>query len=161
MRQAVCTIQSSFRAHRYRQHFLRQRAVVCRLQANVRCRQARALFVRMQKSVCLLQSKWRAVVAGRQDRNAYLLVKRATMTLQCFARKVLAVRKLQSLREQAQEELCKSVREQIMARRIQRAFHVYMNGVVMQRRSQVCLLLFCVVLSYPHACLLVCPYFSL
>jgi abnormal spindle-like microcephaly-associated protein len=66
---------------------------VVHLQSCIRMLQQRRKYFQMVKSCKIIQQRYRALCAGRQDRNQFLSLRNATLTLQRKARAVLAGRR--------------------------------------------------------------------
>ncbi|KAG1928362.1 abnormal spindle-like microcephaly-associated protein [Pimephales promelas] len=90
--QAARTIQSYLRMSVQRQHFMKAKAAAIVIQSAYRGHCARVQLARMQASSTLIQKWYRSHKLVQKDRNAFLALRQATLTLQSALRRMLARR---------------------------------------------------------------------
>uniref|UniRef100_A0A1X7V6E3 Calponin-homology (CH) domain-containing protein n=2 Tax=Amphimedon queenslandica TaxID=400682 RepID=A0A1X7V6E3_AMPQE len=86
-RRAAILIQSHFRRWQVQQQLSLQHQAATLIQSLYRGYSRRQHYLAMRNSALLIQSYWRATVACRREREAYLQLKHATITLQSHFRR--------------------------------------------------------------------------
>ncbi|XP_052446988.1 abnormal spindle-like microcephaly-associated protein homolog [Carassius gibelio] len=89
---AAITIQSYLKMAVQRQCFLKEKVAVIKIQSAYRGHCARVQHARMQASATLIQKWYRSCKLAHKDRNGFVALKQATVTLQSALRRMLVRR---------------------------------------------------------------------
>ncbi|XP_073669678.1 abnormal spindle-like microcephaly-associated protein isoform X2 [Paramisgurnus dabryanus] len=126
---AARTIQSYLRMHLQRQQFLKEKAAAIVIQSAYRGYCTRVQHAKMQESAMLIQKWYRSQKLVQEERNGFLALKHATLTLQSALRGMLARRLAK--RKQAAIKIQSVLRMQIYRKR-----YVVLRSSVVKLQAQ-------------------------
>lgn len=121
---AARTIQSYLRMSLHRRQFLKEKAAAIVIQSAYKGYRTRVRHAKMQESTVLIQNWYRSCKVVQKERNGFIVVRQATLTLQSALRGMLARR------------LAKRTKAAIMIQSVLR-MHVYRKRYVMLHSSVV------------------------
>ncbi|KAF3835455.1 hypothetical protein F7725_028013 [Dissostichus mawsoni] len=122
LKQSTITLQAAFRSWFVRRDISRQNQAAIVIQSCWRCSVQKRIFQRKRETAVKLQRRVRAVQLGRLERNNYIRMKKATITLQTHCRAWIARRQvLERAKAERRLRFTSAVFYHLSAIKIQRA----------------------------------------
>ncbi|KAJ4943359.1 hypothetical protein JOQ06_005862 [Pogonophryne albipinna] len=140
LKQSTITLQAAFRSWCVRRDISRQNQAAIVIQSCWRCSVQKRIFQRKRETAVKLQRRVRAVQLGRLERNNYIRMKKATITLQTHCRAWIARRQvLERAKAERRLRFTSAVFYHLSAIKIQRAlrFHWALESAKKQIHSVI------------------------
>ncbi|XP_070817878.1 abnormal spindle-like microcephaly-associated protein [Chaetodon trifascialis] len=126
MKQSAIVLQAAFRGWCVRRDISRQNQAAIVIQSQWRCSMHRRIFQRKREAARRLQRRVRAVQLGRSERNSYIQMRRAAITLQTHCRDWIARRQiLEAAMAERRLRFTSAVFHHLRAIKIQRALRAH------------------------------------